>query len=155
MAQKMTVEWKWQQFSHLSGHELYQILRSRQQVFIVEQRCIYLDADQLDMSAWHLSGIDSAGNLVAYLRVVKPGKKYAEPAIGRVLTCSNSRGEGIGYQLMEIGIEQTTRQFPKQGIRISAQAHLQQFYTNLGFSKVSEVYLEDNIPHVEMYRPTD
>lgn len=127
-------------------------MQARQRVFIVEQRCVYLDADHLDTNAWHLSGIDPEGNLIAYLRVVKPGKKYSEPSIGRVLTCPDRRGEGIGRQLVEIGIEKTTRQFPAKGIRISAQLYLQQFYTRLGFSKVGEVYLEDNILHIEMYR---
>lgn len=148
----MAIKWKWQQFSHLSCYELHQILQARQRVFVVEQHCIYLDADSLDINAWHLSGIDAEGNLAAYLRVVKPGEKYVEPSIGRVLTCSNRRGEGIGRQLMEIGIEKTTRQFPARGIRISAQLYLQQFYTSLGFSKVGEVYQEDNIAHIEMYR---
>lgn len=149
----MTVEWKWKPFSRLSAQEVYQILQVRQQVFIVEQRCIYLDADNLDNCTWHLMGIDLQGNLIAYLRVVEPGEKYLEPSIGRVLTCSNRRGEGIGRQLMKAGIERTMRQFPKQGIRISAQTYLQQFYGTLGFQPVGESYLEDGIPHIEMYRP--
>lgn len=149
----MTVEWKWKPFSHLSCQEIHQILRARQQVFIVEQRCIYLDADHLDTCAWHLMGSDRQENLVAYLRVVEPGEKYLEPSIGRVLTCLNRRGEGMGRQLMNIGIERTRRQFPKQGIRISAQTYLQQFYCELGFETVGESYSEDGIPHIEMYRP--
>lgn len=128
-------------------------MQARQQVFIVEQRCIYLDADNLDARAWHLMGTDLQGNLIAYLRVVEPGEKYLEPSIGRVLTCSNRRGEGIGRQLMKAGIERTMRQFPNQGIRISAQAYLQQFYCELEFQPVGKSYLEDGIPHIEMYRP--
>ena len=102
--------------------------------------------------AWHLLGRDEAGLLQAYLRVVDPGVKYAEPSIGRVITSPETRGSGLGRVLMSEGITRCEAAWPAQGIRISAQAHLAPFYRSLGFATVGGEYLEDNIPHVEMLR---
>jgi ElaA protein len=147
----MNIYWTWRHFSQLDRHELYTIMRIRQQVFAVEQNCAYLDADGIDYHAWHLLGLTPQTALIAYLRLIEPGKKFSEPSIGRVLTSLAVRGRGIGRQLMAEGIRGARARFPEQGMRISAQQHLEQFYKNLGFQTVSEPYLEEGIIHLEMY----
>jgi ElaA protein len=121
-------------------------------VFIVEQGP-YQDPDGLDRHAWHLLGRDDTGRLQACLRVVDPGGKYAEPSIGRVAVEGAQRGQGLGRALVVEGIARCLSAWPGQGIRISAQAHLERFYASLGFETVGAPYDEDRIPHVEMLRP--
>lgn len=150
----MTV-WQWARFSDLSPSQLYEILRVRQEVFTVEQDCAYQDADGKDRSAWHLAGWSDDSEspaLLAYLRVVYPGKKYAEPSIGRVLTAASTRGSGLGRELMRRAMESIGREYPDTPIRISAQQHLERFYGEFGFERVSDPYDEDGIPHIEMLR---
>lgn len=147
----MNITWKWQHFSALDPQQLYTILRIRQEVFAVEQNCAYLDADGIDYHAWHLLGLTMHSELVAYLRLIEPGKKFPEPSIGRVLTISAVRGQGIGRQLMVEGMRESQARFPGQGIRISAQQRLEGFYQELGFKTVSEPYLEEGMLHLEMY----
>jgi ElaA protein len=152
------IHFRWARLQDLSAGELHALLAAREAVFVVEQNCPYQDADALDEHAWHLIGtVDNA--LAAYLRVVDPGCKsvhpgafYAEPSIGRVLTVKAYRGLGLGMALMQEGITGCERLFPDQGIRISAQSYLLRFYHALGFTAVSEEYLEDDIPHFEMLR---
>ena len=148
----MTLPWHWLRFGQLGVDDLYDALALRERVFVVEQNCPYQDADGLDRHAWHLLGRDDAGTLQAVLRVVDPGHKYAEPSIGRVVTAPEARGTGLGRVLMVEGVQRCAAAWPGQGIRISAQAHLQGFYGSLGFVAVGEPYLEDDIPHVEMVR---
>lgn len=149
------VIWQWLRFSELSADQLYEILRVRQKVFTVEQDCAYQDADGKDRYARHLAAwranTDSP-QLLAYLRVVIPGVKYAEPSIGRVLTAKSARGTGLGRELMRRAIAHTQAEFPGRAIRISAQEYLQRFYREFGFEQVSEPYDEDGIPHIEMLR---
>jgi ElaA protein len=145
------VNWQWLRFPALGVDNLYDALALRCRVFVLEQGP-YLDPDGIDRVSWHLLGRDVAGELQAYLRVVDPGVKYAEPSIGRVITSSATRGSGLGRVLMAEGIARCTAAWPAQGIRISAQAHLAPFYRSLGFASVGDEYLEDNIPHVEMLR---
>ncbi|WP_226647620.1 GNAT family N-acetyltransferase [Microbulbifer variabilis] len=150
------MQWQWCSFQQLSTDQLYEILRARQEVFTVEQDCPYQDADGKDQHAWHLICWDKDNNssrLVAYLRVVFPGKKYSEPSIGRVLTKECSRGTGLGKELIRRAVEQTQAEYPGLGIRISAQEHLRRFYGEFGFEQVSAPYDEDGIPHIEMLRP--
>ena len=144
-----SVHWKWSSFSELSNSELYSIMAVRQEVFVVEQNCIYLDADGIDAHSWHLTGTIK-DEIVAYLRVVHPGIKYKEPSIGRVLTTKKARGTGVGRQLTSEAIRRTKEIYPTLGIRISAQEYLRKFYASFGFEAVSAPYLEDNIPHIEM-----
>lgn len=144
-----TLHWHWARFDDLGVHALHDALVLRARVFILEQGH-YLDPDEADKTAWHLLGRDSSGALCAYLRLVDPGIKYPEPAIGRVLTAASVRGTGLGWALMREGLAQAQRQWPGQSVRISAQAHLQAFYGGLGFVATSPEYLEDNIPHIEM-----
>lgn len=146
------VEWRLAAFDALSAAELYGLLAARQAVFVVEQRCLYLDADGRDGRCWHLLGtIDEA--LAAYLRIVPPGALHAEPAIGRVLVTPAFRGRGLGRALMEEGLREAGRLYPGQSVRIAAQAHLVDFYRSLGFVAFSGLYDDDGIPHVDMRRP--
>lgn len=151
--QPEALRWQWARMQDLSSVALYAALAARQQAFAVEQDCAYLDADGLDLHAWHLLGWaaePAAAGLVAYLRVVDPGRKFAEPSIGRVLTIAARRGIGIGRTLMQEGIARTALVWPGQPIRIAAQQRLESFYASLGFRSVSAPYAEDGIPHVDM-----
>jgi ElaA protein len=145
--------WQWSRLPQLSAGELYAVLAARQQVFAVEQHCAFLDADGHDADAWHLLGwLGEHGSetLVAYLRVLDPGRKFAEPSIGRVLTLPPHRGVGLGRVLMIEGMARTTKAWPRQPIRIAAQQRLEAFYASLGFRSVSVPYDEDGIAHVDM-----
>jgi len=149
----VTLRWQWGRLPELAAAELYAAMAARQEVFVVEQRCAFLDADGLDAHAFHLLGWahrNAAPVLAGYLRVVDPGGRFAEPSIGRVLTTAAYRGIGLGYRLMREGIARTRRAFPGQPIRIAAQRHLEGFYASLGFRTVGAPFLEDGIPHVEM-----
>lgn len=145
------MHWSWTRFEGLGVHALYDILALRCRVFILEQGA-YLDPDGADPHSWHLQGRDEAGVLQAYLRGVEPGIKYAEPSIGRVITAPEVRGIGLGRNLMQEGLARCAAQWPGQGVRISAQARLRNFYADLGFEPVGDEYLEDHIPHVQMLR---
>lgn len=146
------LSWTWQRFEQLGVDNLYDALALRCRVFILEQGP-YLDPDGIDRHAWHLLGRDASSVLQAYLRVVDPGVKYAEPSIGRVITAPESRGIGLGRVLFAEGVSRCAAAWPGQGIRISAQAHLDRFYGTYGFEPVGETYLEDGIPHLEMLKP--
>ncbi len=134
----------------MSLDDLYDVMALRQEVFVVEQTSIYLDADGHDQRSLHLLGRDPQGNLVAYLRLLPPGEKYVESSIGRVIVSASARGGGVGVELMRRGIARAVEDYPGTGIRISAQEYLLKFYGDLGFASVGESYLEDGIPHLEM-----
>ena len=137
----------------LASGELYAVLAARQQVFAVEQHCAFQDADGHDPHAWHLlgwSGDGDAPTLAAYLRVVDPGRRFAEPSIGRVLTIPPYRRTGLGRILMVEGIARTGLAWPGRANRIAAQQRLEAFYASLGFRTVSAPYDEDGIAHVDM-----
>jgi ElaA protein len=145
--------WQFARLPDLPAADLYAALAARQAVFVVEQRCAFLDADGQDLDAWHLLAWVDAGagrELGGYLRVIGPGRRFAEPAIGRVLTTAAHRGTGLGRALMREGLARTTQLFPGQAIRISAQQRLEAFYASLGFRTASAPFDEDGIPHVEM-----
>ncbi len=145
--------WQWSRMPRLAPAELYAVLAARQDVFIVEQQCMFVDADGLDAHAWHLLGWirdSGAERLVAYLRVLDPGRKFAEPSIGRVLTLAPHRGTGLGRVLMVEGIARTAETWPGHAIRIAAQQRLEAFYASLGFRTASTPYDEDGIAHVDM-----
>ena len=148
------MNWLWSRFPDLGVDNLYDALALRCRVFILEQGA-YLDPDGHDRQAWHLLGRDDAGVLQAYLRVVDPGAKYAEPSIGRVITSPEARGSGLGRVLVAEGVARCLAAWPGHGIRISAQSHLAGFYGSFGFARCSDDYLEDDIPHCEMLRPRD
>lgn len=154
MSPDPAIRWHCCRFDELGVRELQFIYMARQQVFVVEQACGYLDADGVDERCWHLAAWTAAQpEPLAYARLVEPGVKHAEPSIGRVLTTNAARGTGLGRELMGRAVAQCESLFPGQAIRISAQAHLDRFYAGFGFSRVGQAYLEDGIPHVEMLRP--
>ncbi len=146
--------WRWCRFDELSVFELDAIYRARQQVFAVEQACGYLDADGFDAVSLHLAAWGASREVpLAYARVVRPGHKYAEPSIGRVVTTAAVRGTGLGRELVRRAVAHCGDAFPGHGIRISAQARLERFYADAGFAAVGASYLEDGIAHTEMLRP--
>ncbi len=145
------MNWSWSRFAELGVDKLYDALALRCRVFILEQGP-YQDPDGLDREAWHLLGRDDAGTLQAYLRIVDPGLKYAEPSIGRVITAPAVRGTGVGRALFAEGVRHCEAVWPGRGIRISAQAQLARLYGGFGFVPVGEPYSEDSIPHLQMFK---
>jgi ElaA protein len=147
--------WVWLGFEELSVESLYDILALRQAIFVVEQRCAYLDADGKDRQAWHLQGLDASGTLVAALRLLAPGSRFLEPSLGRIVVRAECRGKGFGKLLTLEGLRQSAVLYPGQAVRISAQKYLREFYESLGFATQHEgnPYDEDGIPHIEMLHP--
>jgi len=143
--------WHCLPFDALRLPQLYALLRLRQEVFAVEQTSIYLDADGKDQQALHLFALQD-DDIIACCRILAPGVKYVEPSIGRVCTAASHRGRGLGLALMHRAIACCDQHYPGQGIRISAQLYLKDFYAALGFALTSPVYDEDGIPHIEMRR---
>ncbi len=141
--------WTCKKFDELSVHELYAILQLRNEVFIVEQNCPYPDCDNKDFKCWHLMGTENE-KLLAYARLIPAGVSYRETSIGRVVSSPQARGKGLGKELMRESIQRVRQLFQTESIRIGAQLYLQDFYKGFGFIKDSEIYLEDNIQHIEM-----
>lgn len=148
----MKTNWQLKQFGELTPEELYQILRLRSEVFVVEQNCVFLDMDNKDQSSWHLMGWQD-GLLAAYTRLLPPGLSYEEMSIGRVVSSPAVRGTGIGRELMLESISACRKLFGNGPIRIGAQLYLKKFYASLGFVAEGDIYLEDGIEHVEMRMP--
>jgi ElaA protein len=148
----MSISWKLKSFEELSNVELYNILRLRAEVFIVEQNCPYLDMDGKDQLSFHLMGMNDKQELVAYARLLPAGLAFKEVSIGRVLSSSAARGSGAGMELMQTAIQYIHKEFGEVPIHIGAQLYLKKFYERLGFVQVSEMYLEDDIEHIEMLR---
>ncbi len=144
--------WIEKTFDELTTTELYALLQLRSEVFVVEQQCPYQDMDGSDQKALHLMGYNDANKLVAYTRIFAPGIKFDMASIGRVITSMLVRGTGAGRELMEKSIAVLEARYGKQPIKIGAQQYLHKFYSSLGFRQTSEMYLEDNIPHIEMVR---
>jgi len=137
----------WQQ---LTKDELYAILRLRQEVFVVEQVCPYLDADGKDQESHHVMATEG-DRLIGYSRLLPIGISYSTYAsIGRVILDPSQRGTGRGYELMKFSIKNCQDLWPNTPIKISAQQHLQKFYAQCGFTQVGQSYLEDDIPHIGM-----
>ena len=147
----MEIIWESKYFEELTADELYGLLRLREQVFIIEQNCVYPDLDNKDQKAIHIFG-KSDGEIIAYSRVFKSGDYFETASIGRVVTHKNFRNQKIGYHLMQKSITEVRTRFNEDFITISAQSYLLGFYENLGFKPVGEEYLEDGIPHKRMIR---
>ncbi len=148
------ISWRFSRFDDLSPVELARIYRARQEVFVIEQQCIYLDADTFDEQSHHLAAWSPYHAApLAYARLVKPGGKYAEPSIGRVITTAPARGLGLGRELLCRMLLHSAAVHPGHAIRISAQERLARFYAGFGFAAEGSPYLEDGIPHLEMLRP--
>lgn len=136
-------------FSELENNELYKILQLRCEVFVVEQNCAYNDVDNKDQDAYHLL-LEDNKNIVAGLRILKKGVSYDQISIGRVVVSKTHRGLGIAKEMMLRAIEFIENDLNEKEIKISAQAYLIDFYKSIGFVEVSQVYLEDDIPHIDM-----
>ena len=146
------IKWKCTSFSDLTNTELYKILQLRSEVFVLEQNCVYQDMDNKDFESFHLCGWQKT-KLVAYSRLLAPGTSFPyEASIGRVLTAPDARRKELGKFLMEKSITEISRLFGAFPITISAQYYLKKFYESFLFVQISEVYLEDNIPHITMKR---
>jgi ElaA protein len=145
----MNLTWHIHSWSDLSTETLYHILALRAEVFVVEQNCPYQDVDGKDLKSLHVCGYSENGELGAYARLVKPGVSYDEWSIGRVITSPRVRRTGAGEELMRVCIAYYADR-KISPVRISAQSYLHDFYTKFGFVQVSEEYLEDDIPHIEM-----
>jgi len=136
-------------FSELSSQELYQILRLRSEVFVVEQDCVYQDIDNKDQIATHIY-YNENDKLIAYTRVFKQGDYYKNPCIGRVVVSKKHRGKELGKKIMNSSMDYIKKNLKGDKIELSAQKYLDKFYKELGFYKTGKDYLEDGIPHQRM-----
>jgi len=148
-----SIIWLLKHFDQLSAKELYAILQLRNEVFVVEQNCVYQDADNKDPEAFHFMGWRNE-TLIAYTRILPVGLAYKDfISIGRVVTAHVIRRNTAGKELMRRSIEQVNTLFGNVPIKIGAQLYLKKFYIQLGFHQTSQPYLEDGIEHIEMLRP--
>jgi|ERR1043165_746758 ElaA protein len=145
------INWILKKFDDLTATELYSILQLRNEVFVVEQNCVFQDADNRDQPGYHLMGWH-ADKLAAYSRILPAGIAYEFVSIGRVVTSPAERRNGLGKILMNQSIEAVTKLFGSVTIKLGAQLYLKQFYESFGFVQSSEIYLEDGIEHIEMIR---
>lgn len=143
------IQWRFLAFGALSLHELYELLRLRSEVFVVEQACAFSDMDGADATAMHLLGTRE-GQLVAYARCFEAGVKFPEASIGRVATHASARGKGIGHMLIAQAIMRVEEHWGAQAIRIGAQSQLEHFYRQHGFVPDGGAYFEDGILHLQM-----
>src|ERR1051325_4348527 len=135
----MQIHWLLKNFAELMPYQLYAILQLRNEVFVVEQACVFQDADDKDQHCYHLMGfVDN--KLVAYTRLVPPGIIYKEISIGRVVTSPSARGSGAGKELMKQSIYHSYNLFGEAPIKLGAQLYLKKFYESFGFRQISEVY---------------
>ena len=141
--------WLIKPFAELEPKQLYSLLKLRQDVFCLEQNCLYPELDDKDQQSIHILGLDD-NRLAAYLRCLPPGLQYQEASIGRVVVDPKYRDQQLGRELMLQGIAYCQVHYPEQGIRISAQLHLKDFYQSLGFEATGDSYDEDGIPHIAM-----
>ena len=143
------MEIKTNHFSALTTTQLYDILRLRSEVFVVEQNCVYLDLDGLDEDAYHIY-ISVENKIVATARILKKGVAYKEIAIGRVASSEKYRNLKLGHALMETAMQFISENMDNESVRLSAQSHLKDYYARYGFVPTGNDYLEDGIPHSEM-----
>ena len=136
-------------FNDLSTEELYAILQIRAEIFVVEQNCAYNDLDGFDKDAIH-QFIRKYGKIVAYSRLLKAGSRFPDCSIGRIVVKESERGSGFGIKMIDEAKNFILNEWGASNIKISAQQYLQKFYENLGFEIVTEMYLEDGIPHFGM-----
>ena len=147
----MPIKWKIKSFDALSVHELYDLLRLRSEIFVVEQNCVYLDLDGKDKVALHLFG-EFEGKIVAHARLFEAGISFDNASIGRVTVDPNYRARKWGHELMQQAIAGVLKHFGESKITIGAQLYLKKFYESHGFVQTSEMYQEDDIPHIAMIK---
>lgn len=143
------MNWKIKNYASLSPDELYRILQLRNEVFVVEQNCIYQDADGKDFKAFHLFA-QQQDEIIAYARIFKSGDYFDKASIGRVVVSPNYRGLKLGKQLMQKAIDFILNEIKENSIEISAQTYLDKFYKDLGFVPYGDSYLEDGLAHIRM-----
>lgn len=143
------MNWNVKPFAEVSVQELHDALKLRVDIFVVEQKCAYAEIDGQDPTAWHVLGHDASGTLVAYARIL-PAHGTEPPHIGRVVVREDQRGSGLAHELMEHSLRFLEEQFGSRTSALAAQAHLERFYAKHGYVRVSENYLWDGIPHVDM-----
>ena len=150
------MQWSELAFNALSVDELYELLKLRVDIFVVEQNCPYPELDDKDRHSGtrHLLGRNPFGEIVAYSRILAPGTSYPEVSIGRVVVAEQARGAGVAHQLMTESMRVAYAYWPNVNIQLGGQEYLKSFYQKLGFVPVSEVYLEDGIPHLDMLYKT-
>ncbi|WP_417900430.1 GNAT family N-acetyltransferase [Bacillus haimaensis] len=146
--------WKLKRFNELTNQELYEILKERTSVFVVEQNCPYPEVDGKDPQSYHLFKEEN-GEIISYLRVLPAGVSYKEASIGRVLVKKEYRGQGLAEELLRRGIDFIHVELKEDTVKIQAQDYLRKFYGSFGFKAITETYLEDNIPHVDMLLQTE
>ena len=148
------IQWKITSFDRLDPDELYELLKLRVDVFVVEQNCPYPEIDGKDrhLETLHLIGRNKDKELMAYLRILPPGLSFKQVSIGRVVVAKESRGQGISDVMLKKALDQINRTWPNENIHIGAQVYLKKFYESNGFEVVSKSYLEDGIPHIDMIR---
>jgi ElaA protein len=144
-----SIKWKIKRFNELSLDELYSLLKLRSHIFVVEQNCVYQDIDGKDQKALHLLG-EYNGEIVAYARLFKSGDYFENASIGRVVIHPDARDKKFGHEMMREAIKGIETHFGEKQITISAQLYLKKFYESHNFIQTSEMYLEDDIPHIEM-----
>lgn len=143
------MDWIIKKFDELKAKDIYNILALRNEVFVVEQDCIYQDCDYKDFNSYHLF-LEQNSKIVAYLRILEKGVSYDEISIGRVAIKKDFRGKGLSREMMLKAIAFIANDLKETTIKIQAQSYLINFYSSLGFKPVSNEYLEDNIPHIDM-----
>jgi ElaA protein len=148
----MTIHWNCLPFESLPPLILYDLLRLRSEIFVVEQRCAYQDIDRRDVDAFHLLGHNEAGELVAYARLFGPQQYYEEASIGRVVVAQAYRSYGLGRELMRQALAYSEALFGKQASKVGAQQYLESFYNSFGYEQCGPMYVEDGIPHIPMLR---
>ena len=145
-----SIRWEWLHFGALTSVQVHDMLQLRQDVFVLEQRCLYRDIDGLDIGSWHGLGTTREGELVACARLIPPDEERSEPAIGRVAVARPWRSKGLGRALMLTAIAEARARYPGRDVRVNAQAYLERFYAELGFEGIGDVYDDDGIPHRKM-----
>lgn len=140
----------WKAFDELTARELYELLKLRQDVFVLEQECLYPELDDVDLPSVHLLVRDGRGRLAGCARIVPPGAKYREPSIGRLAVRKDARGTGLGREIMAAAVDKCRKLHPGRTIRIQAQQYLESFYATFGFVPATAPYDEAGIMHVEM-----
>ena len=144
------MSWELKKFDDLANKELHDIFRLRVDIFVVEQNCPYPEIDGKDPKSLHLMYKEN-DEIMAYARLLPPGTSYDEASIGRIIVAESHRGTGLGYELLDQAVKASLAEY-NQPIKIGAQAHLEKYYGSAGFVKASDVYLEDDIPHIDMLR---
>ena len=152
MSSIVFVKWSCLRLSEMSVQRVHEMFRTRQEVFVLEQRCLYPDIDKIDISCFHMMGYNAKQTLVAYCRLIEPGVVFNELSIGRVLITKQCRGMGLARRLMFEAHKYCETISNSKKIRLNAQLYLQKFYEDIGYQCVSNPYDDDGIVHVEMLR---